>query len=139
MWCPRSSRWPIASCAAPCRRRVPTGRPRTRVLHPLWEWDGAALTRWIATSPKSPNAGEIASVPAVSSTYWSANPRHVRADCDAAFEGPAPVGYDPSIIPQWTSPDAEAFGILRLSPHRMRLMDGSVMTEGSGRLLKWKA
>ena len=27
------------------------GRPRTRVLHPIWEWDGTGLTGWIATSP----------------------------------------------------------------------------------------
>jgi hypothetical protein len=29
------------------------GRPRTRVLHPIWEWDGQSLTGWIATSPNS--------------------------------------------------------------------------------------
>ena len=40
------------------------GRPRSRVLHPLWEWDGARLTGWIATSPLSPKAPELAAVPA---------------------------------------------------------------------------
>ena len=130
------------------------GRPRTRVLHPIWEWDGTTLTGWIATSPKSPKASEIADVPAVSLTYWSANHDTCSADCDAAFEesaqareagwnrfaeGPAPVGYDPSIIPQWTSSDAEAFGILCLTPHRLRVMDGTVMTGGTGRLLSWRA
>ena len=129
------------------------GRPRTRVLHPIWEWGGTVLTGWIATSPTSPKASEIAGVPAVSLTYWSANHDTCTADCDAAFEdsadarragwnrfaeGPAPVGYDPSIIPSWTSPDAEAFGILRLTPRRLRVMDGTVMTAGSGRLLNWR-
>jgi Pyridoxamine 5'-phosphate oxidase len=129
------------------------GRPRTRVMHPIWAWDGAALTGWIATSPMSPKAGEIAEVPAVSLTYWSANHDTCTADCDAAFEvsagareagwnrfaeGPAPVGYDPSIVPGWTGPGSEAFGILRLTPRRLRLMDGSVMTEGTGRLLRWR-
>ena len=25
------------------------GRPRSRILHPLWEWDGGSLVGWIAT------------------------------------------------------------------------------------------
>lgn len=29
----------------------PDDRPRSRVLHPIWEWDGKALTGWIATGP----------------------------------------------------------------------------------------
>ena len=27
------------------------GRPRTRILHPIWEWDGTDLVGWIATGP----------------------------------------------------------------------------------------
>ncbi|MEZ5233195.1 MAG: hypothetical protein R2749_10875 [Acidimicrobiales bacterium] len=34
----------------------PTGRPRTRVLHPLWQWDGSELVGWILTSPAHPSA-----------------------------------------------------------------------------------
>ena len=26
-------------------------RPRTRILHPFWEWDGTDLFGWIATVP----------------------------------------------------------------------------------------
>ena len=44
----------------------PNGRPATRVLHPVWEWDGEHLTGWIATSPNSPKARHLAGVPAVS-------------------------------------------------------------------------
>ena len=29
----------------------PRGRPRSRVLHPMWEWNGAQLTGWVLTSP----------------------------------------------------------------------------------------
>ena len=36
-----------------------SGRPRTRVLHPIWEWDGEHLTGWIATSPNSPKADDL--------------------------------------------------------------------------------
>jgi len=76
----------------------------------------------------------------------------VTADCAAAFEseptaieagwrrfaeGPEPVGYDPAIIPGWDSPDAPAFGILRLEPHRLRVMPGNLMTAGTGELMTW--
>ena len=27
------------------------GRPRSRVLHPIWQWDGQSLHGWIATGP----------------------------------------------------------------------------------------
>jgi general stress protein 26 len=129
------------------------GHPHTRVLHPIWEWDGTALTGWIATSPRSPKARDLAGVPAVALTYWAPSHDTCTAECDAEFEdgaeerqagwdrfanGPAPVGYDPAIIPQWTSPDAEAFGILRLTPHGLRVMDGSLMLRGEGRLLTWR-
>ena len=52
---------------------------------------------------------------------------------------PAPVGYLPSIVPAWTSPDVEAFGSLRLRLYRLRVMPGSVMTERTGQLLMWQA
>lgn len=132
----------------------PRGRPRTRVLHPLWEWDGAQLTGWILTSPLSPKAHDIASMPRMSVTYWHPDQDTCTADCSATWqtsehalaeawqrfaEGPEPVGYDPSIIPQWTSPDAPAFGVLRLVPDRLRVMPGSLMTKGEGELLSWRA
>jgi hypothetical protein len=132
----------------------PGGRPRTRVLHPIWEWDGEALTGWIATSPNSPKAQDLAAQPAISLTYWDATHDTCTADCMTTWddtpelraegwrrfaEGPAPVGYDPSMIPQWTGPAAPEFGILRLAPDRLRLMPGTVMLAGQGEVLTWRA
>lgn len=129
------------------------GEPRTRVLHPIWEWNGAVLTGWIATGPASPKARDLAANPRLSLTYWAADHDTCTADCDAVWDdtpeqrragwerfrdAPAPVGYDPAIIPGWTSPDAEAFGVLRLLPRRLRLMDGSTMLRGEGRMLGWR-
>jgi hypothetical protein len=128
------------------------GRPRSRVLHPIWEWDGAGLIGWIATSPLSPKARELAAVPALSLNYWTTNHDTCTADCDAEFEtnaaareagwrrfaeGPAPVGYDPSIIPGWDRPESPTFGVLRLTPHRLRVMPGSMMAGGEGTLFTW--
>jgi Pyridoxamine 5'-phosphate oxidase len=128
------------------------GAPRTRVLHPIWEWSDDTLTGWIATSPRSPKAADLAGTPRLSLTYWAPSHDTCTADCDAVFDtdpadraagwsrfenGPSPVGYDPSIVPRWTSPDAPDFGILRLTPRRLRVMPGSVMLEGRGETLTW--
>ncbi len=130
------------------------GTPRTRVLHPIWEFDGTSLTGWIATSPTSPKAADLAHCPAVSLTYWDPTHDVATADCTTAWEldhdarvagwerfanGPQPVGYDPRIIPGWTDPDAATFGILRLEPTALRTMPGSFMLRGEGEMLTWRA
>lgn len=131
-----------------------SGAPRTRVLHPIWEWENGTLTGWIATSPLSPKAQDLAKTPQISLNYWTPSQDTATADCKATWEnspaqrqagwdrfaeGPAPVGYDLSMIPEWTDPQAEAFGILRVEPYRLRLMPGTLMTQGLGELLSWRA
>lgn len=129
------------------------GRPATRILHPVWEWDGAKLTGWIATSPLSLKAKHLAAGPSMSLTYWTPNHDTCTANCTVAWElsdgdreagwnrfvdAPAPVGYDPKIVPGWDTPHSPAFGILRVEPTWLRVMDGSRMLAGEGRLLYWK-
>lgn len=130
------------------------GHPTTRVLHPVWEWDGEQLTGWIATSPLSPKAEHLERAPWISLTYWSPDQDTCTADCATTWDdtpelrragwqrfvdAPEPVGYDPSIIPGWSSPDEPAFGVLRVQPHRLRLMPGSLLMRGEGELLRWHA
>lgn len=130
-----------------------SGGPRTRVLHPIWEWDDESLTGWIATSPLSPKAGHLLADSRVSVTYWDQSHDTCTADCVAHWEtdpeqrragwdrfadAPEPVGYDPRIVPPWTDPDAEAFGILRLEPTKLRVMPGSLMAGAGGELLTWR-
>jgi hypothetical protein len=129
-------------------------RPSTRILHPIWEWDGAALTGWIATDPTSVKRRHLDKHPYASVTYWTSAHDTCTADCSVVWElddeskrvgwqrfvdGPEPVGYDPRIIPQWTRPEVEAFAILRLHPHRLRVLPGSLMTSGQGELMTWRA
>lgn len=131
----------------------PAGRPRTRVLHPIWAWDGEALTGWIATDPGSPKAAHLAAVPEVSLTYWDPTQDTCTADCRVTWEegaearragwdrflhGPAPVGYDPAIIPQWDDATSPSFGVLRLEPEALRVMPGSVLLAGQGEVLRWR-
>jgi hypothetical protein len=130
----------------------PTGQPRTRILHPIWEWDGDRLTGWIATGPTSPKARDLDHESRVSLTYWDATHDVATADCDTAWEtdlaakragwerfaqGPEPVGYDPSIVPTWESPESPSFGILRLEPLRLRVFPGTLLLQGTGDLLTW--
>jgi hypothetical protein len=129
------------------------GRPRTRVLHPYWEWDGTDLTGWVLTSPQSVKAGHLAATPQISFTYWAPNHDTCTADCDVEWEdtpeqrqagwdrflnAPAPVGYDPQIIPGWDSPAAPGFGVLRLQPTALRVMPGTLLAGGAGELNTWR-
>jgi hypothetical protein len=131
------------------------GRPRGRILHPYWQWDGSSLVGWIATSPTPTKRAHLDHQPFVSLTYWDASQDTCTAECRAAWafdddncewvwrlfkEAPAPVGYDPAIIPPWSEgPRSEAFAALRLEPWRLRVMPGTVMTGGGGELLTWSA
>ena len=116
--------------------------------------DGEALTGWIATSPLSPKAKDLAEQPDISLTYWDPTHDTATADCTTSWDdtpelrqagwdrfvnGPAPVGYDPSIIPFWPDAQVEAFGILRLAPTALRVMPGTVMLKGEGELLTWRS
>jgi general stress protein 26 len=131
-----------------------SGAPRTRILHPIWEWDGERLVGWIATGPGTPKARDLANEPRVSLTYWDPSQDVATADCDTVWEhdaeskragwrrfieGPAPVGYDPSIVPGWDSPDSDSFGILRLEPFRLRVFPGTLLMQGIGDLRTWSA
>lgn len=130
-------------------------RPRTRILHPFWEWEGETLVGWIATGPTPLKVAALAHSPSVSLTYW--NPQHdtCTADCAATwfqddatcervwetFKGlPPPVGYDPAIVPPWADgPRSPAFAALRLDPYRLRVMPGTLMLAGTGELRTWSA
>ena len=131
-----------------------SGEPRTRVLHPIWEFDGEHLVGWIATGPHSPKARDLAHEPRVSLTYWDPAQDIATAECVTVWEddieakrtgwqrfvdGPAPVGYDPAIIPGWDGPESAAFGILRLEPYRLRVFPGTLLVRGTGELLTWSA
>lgn len=132
----------------------PDGRPRTRILHPVWEWDGTNLTGWIGTSPTPAKRAHLAHSPYMSVNYWSPSNDTCLAECRAEWvlddEGrtavwerlrtaPEPVGYDPAIVPAWSEgATGAAFAGLRLTPWRLRVMPGTLMLGGEGELLTWR-
>jgi hypothetical protein len=130
------------------------GRPRSRVLHPIWQWDGANLTGWIATGPTPLKRAHLAANPYLSCNYWSPTQDTCVAECEAqwAFDddtrqmvwdafvnGPAPVGYDPAMIPGWDNARSEGFAALKLMPWRLRVMPGEVLLQGTGEVLTWQS
>lgn len=130
------------------------GRPRSRVLHPIWEWDGEQLRGWVGTQPTPIKRAHLAAHPFMSLNYWTTNQDTCVAECRAALvfdeetrtriwqlfaTAPAPVGYDPAIIPGWDSPTCAAYAVLRLEPWRLRVMPGSLMQGQGGEILTWHA
>lgn len=132
----------------------PDGRPRTRILHPIWAWDGERLTGWIATGPTPVKARALEASPTLSCSYWASDHDTCTADCDVEWildddgrrelwerfaTAPAPVGYDPAIIPPWAEgPTSPAFAGLRLDPYRLRVFPGTVLLAGRGEVLSWR-
>jgi len=104
-------------------------RPRSRVLHPVWE----GTTGWIGTYPGSHKARHLAANPFVSCGY--ADPvRPLYVDCLAEWVDdpavrehaweyikaqPEPYGFDPVAI--WPGPQDASFGLLKLAPWRIQL------------------
>ena len=62
------------------------GRPRGRVLHPVWEWDGSELKGWIATSPLSPKRADLDAHPFISLNYWESSHDTCLAECSATWK-----------------------------------------------------
>ena len=129
-----------------------SNRPRVRVLHPIWDWNGETLTGWIATTPTSIKRAHLEHSPFVACNYWGPSHDTCLAECDAELtsddatraavwdmflNGPEPVGYDPSIVPGWDGPTSDAFAVLRLTPWRLRVFPGTVLLGLGGEVLSW--
>ena len=110
------------------------GRPRSRVVHPVWVLDGGELTGWLTTRRTPLKSRHLAHNPHISLAYIAANTDFAYFDCTAAWvedpagkracwdaflEAPEPVRYDPANI--WPDgPTSETFAALRLAPYRVQ-------------------
>ena len=106
------------------------GRPRSRILHPIWE----GATGWIATGRHSLKEKHLARNPHISLAYWDQQHQQVYADCRAEWvddpvekrrvwelykSTPPPLGYDLAAF--FGSPDGPNYGLLKLTPWRIEL------------------
>jgi hypothetical protein len=114
-------------------------RPRSRILHPIWEGN----TGWVATTRHSHKAKHLARNPFVSVTYWDQAHQQVMAECRAEwcddaptrqriwklFETtPEPIGFNPALF--WPSVTDASFGVLRLTPWRIEVSALADMAKG---------
>jgi len=124
-----------------------SNRPRSRTLHPIWQWDGESLVGWIATHATPVKRAHIAHSPYISCGYWAPSQDTATAECRADWvpnqetrtmvwnlfkETPEPLGYDPGAIgvPGWDGPTSPAFSVLRLRPWRLRSLAGEHFLAG---------
>lgn len=106
------------------------GRPRSRILHPVWE----DATGWVITWRGSHKAKHLQSNPYVSLAYIHDRERPVYADCRAEWMEdeveklriwdlhknlPAPLGFDPE--PHYGSIHHPYYGLLKFIPWRIEL------------------
>lgn len=122
------------------------GRPRSRILHPIWE----GPIGWILTGRNTLKAKHIANNPYVSLTYWDQSHKQVYADCRADWVNdiptrqhvwdlfkntPPPLGYDPSLF--FPGSDHPETGLLKLTPWRIELFSIERLAKGEGPLI-WR-
>ncbi len=106
------------------------GRPRSRILHPLWE----DAVGWIAIRRNSFKGKHLEHNPYVSLAYVADVAKPVYVDCKAEWDDtmaakehvwnrclttPPPLGYDPA--PIFGSVQDANFGILKLTPWRIEI------------------
>jgi hypothetical protein len=121
------------------------GRPRNRVVHPVWEPVPGGLRGWV-TSRRSPvKTAHLAANPYVGCAYVGAEHDVAYLDCTARWASaeerrhawdvcrslPAPAGFDPATI--WPDgPDAPDAEVLRLEPYRVQVGLAADLARGSG-------
>ncbi len=106
------------------------GRPRSRILHPLWQGE----VGWITTRRGSPKEQHLEMHPFVSLAYIADVVKPVYVDCHAVWiddlaskqhiwhllqTTPPPLGFDPA--PIYGRADHPDFGLLRLTPWRVEV------------------
>jgi general stress protein 26 len=116
------------------------GRPRGRILHPVWD----GQTGWIATGRNTFKAKHIAANPYVSCSYWDQQHQQAYAetppttadhhptndrDWDLICNAPPPVGYDLNMFWPCGKTDPN-FGALKLEPWRIEVWSLQEMMQG---------
>lgn len=123
------------------------GRPRSRILHPIWE----GATGWIGTHRSSYKSKHLAQSPYLSLAYITDVMNPVYVDCTAEWIddlaqkqriwdlfkfAPEPLGYDPAST--FGSPDHADFGLLKLTPWRIALVSFPAPSHEEGQRI-WRA
>lgn len=120
------------------------GRPRTRVLIPVWETEGDDPLGWLVTYPTPVKVAHLAHNPNVGFSYWNRTQNTVSVDGTASWSedpgerrrvwdlyrygSPPGAGYDPGAF--WTGPDDPEMALLRIEPRRVQVLRGRDLVTG---------
>ncbi|ACZ83355.1 pyridoxamine 5'-phosphate oxidase family protein [Streptosporangium roseum] len=121
------------------------GRPRSRVLVPIWQVIDGRPVGWIATYRTPVKTAHLARNPHVTTSYWSPAQNAVYVDSVASWVddhevkrevwelyrqgSPPPVGYDPQTY--WKKgPSDPEYHVLRLDPWRVQVLRGRDLATG---------
>ena len=127
------------------------GRPRSRLVHPIWEATPDGLVGWLTSRPTPLRTAHLDSTPYVSCSYWDPSHDVAVAECAAAYvhdlrdkehawdvfrRAEPPAGYDPASI--WPDgPEDPDAGVIRLDPWRLKVADAATLTAG-GQPQTWR-
>ncbi|RKS08602.1 general stress protein 26 [Nocardiopsis sp. Huas11] len=121
------------------------GRPRSRVLIPVWETEGETPTGWLGTFRTPVKAAHLAANPHATFSYWSPAQHTASADVVATWDddpgvrehvwelyrrgSPPGAGYDPGAY--WPGgPTDPGFHVLRLEPWRIQVLRAHELVTG---------
>lgn len=110
------------------------GRPRARVLIPIWEIVDGAPLGWLVTYKTPVKAAHLAGNPHATFSYWDRRQNAVAVDTVTRWvDDPAEKAriwdlyrrdsYDPGRF--WTGPDDPKYHLLRLEPWRIQVIRGT--------------
>ncbi len=110
----------------------PDGAPRSRLMHPVWFWDGDAPYALVTTRPTPLKVRHLEARSGVSCFYWDPCHDTVAVDAMTSWLEPSerkdawrqiadvepPVGFNPAII--WPEgPESDDCAFLRFDAHRI--------------------
>jgi general stress protein 26 len=117
-------------------------RPRSRIIHPIWEVVDEQPVGWLATRRSPVKTAHLAHSQHVSCAYWRPTHDAVLLQCTAAWEdrreekeriwhlfaaAPPPLGYDPRTI--WTDgPEDPEYAVLRFEAWRVQIVTVETLT-----------
>jgi hypothetical protein len=110
------------------------GRPRSRVMHPVWEISPDRVCGLIGTRRTPVKTAHIARSPWLTCAYWSPDHDAAFIDCHATWAGAEAwprlaAGYDPLTL--WPDgPDSPDFAALELTPYRIQIIRAADMAAG---------
>lgn len=129
------------------------GRPRTRILHPIFKVLDGLPVGWIVTSKSPVKAAHLAASPFMACSFWSPAQNTVLTDCrtswveDAAakqqvwdlfMSTPPPLGYDLTSL-GLTDAGSSWFSPLRLDPWRVQILSAAEFGAGTYTPRMWHA